>query len=49
MSDEWTLSIFIEPTKEIVYVIGVVFIVLSTIGGIIIFLHVKEKEEDRRD
>ncbi|KAM3143943.1 hypothetical protein pb186bvf_003994 [Paramecium bursaria] len=41
----WTLSIFIEPTEAILVVVIVTVIILLTLGGIIIWKHIKEKEE----
>jgi integrin alpha FG-GAP repeat containing protein 1 len=45
----WTLSIFIEPTDAILVVVIVTVIVLVLLGGIIIWKHIKEKEEDKKN
>lgn len=45
---DWQLSIFIEPTHAILVVVIVTIIVLVLLGGVIIWKHIKEKEEDKK-
>ncbi|CAD8196839.1 unnamed protein product [Paramecium pentaurelia] len=45
----WTLSIFIEPTEAILVVVIVTIIILFVLGGIIIWKHIKEKEDDKKN
>lgn len=45
----WTLSIFIEPTEAILVVVIVTVVILLVLGGIIVWKHIKEKEEDKQN
>lgn len=45
----WTISIFIEPTDAILVVVIVTVIILMLLGVVIIWKHIKEKEEDKKN
>jgi integrin alpha FG-GAP repeat containing protein 1 len=45
----WTLSIFIEPTEAILVVVIVTVLILLILGSIIIWKHIKEKEDDKKN
>lgn len=47
--NSWTISIFIEPTDAILVVVIVTILVLILLGGVIVWKHIKEKEEDKKN
>eukprot|EP01017_Pseudomicrothorax_dubius_P034343 TRINITY_DN4695_c0_g1_i5.p1 TRINITY_DN4695_c0_g1~~TRINITY_DN4695_c0_g1_i5.p1 ORF type:complete len:135 (-),score=29.87 TRINITY_DN4695_c0_g1_i5:170-574(-) len=47
-TEKWTLDIFVNPTKQILLIVGATIVLLIALGLFILHLHKKEKEEDER-
>lgn len=44
---DWTLDVYVNPTSETLLVVFTTLVILIILGGIIIYLHTKEKKEDK--
>ena len=47
--NNWTLELFINPTSSLVLIVIACIICLVVIGIFVIFLHVGEKNEDKKN
>ena len=45
--NDWNIDLIVQPTEKIILMIVIIFIILLIILGIIIYLHIKEVNEDK--
>jgi len=45
----WTLDVYVNPTSETMLIVMTTLVILLVIGGVVVFLHMREKEEDLKD
>ena len=47
VENDWNIDLIVQPTEKIILMIVIIFIILLIILGIIIYLHIKEVNEDK--
>lgn len=45
----WTLDVYVNPTSETILIVFTTLVILVVLGAFIIYLHVKEKEDDEKN